>query len=256
MTMINFEIESLNQEELRNAINFRLLSKTLKRSGINSVIFGILAIYMGFGGIKMNPLNAILGLIGVFLLVEGVWIFSAPTPKGMIMHGVALVIVGSWNILITIASALFGGSGDYQFFAILGVWQIILGIQRFNRYAYFSTMPTSKPSDSALMRIDDFVKTLNRTKARDQSDIVEFQTTTFVSPKAWKGRLLGNSAVFVERSGYDIVFAPKTEVDFDRQGKVLLGKTLKVSIRISDLRMNGSIAPKYFERFEQWKLSA
>lgn len=242
-------------EDLQNFANYRFVSKTLKPAGIGSVIFGIIAIAMGFGGVEGNPLNAILGLIGVFLLVDGIWIVFFPTTKGMIVDSIALFIVGVWNILITIANAYAGGNNDPQIFAIIGVCQIIGGFRRLGLYKRYSAMPMSKPSDETLRRINDIAKTIKRAKAKQQSDIVVFKTQTFISQKEWKGRLSQNSAVFVDGTGNDIVFTPKTDVDFVKQGKVLLGKTIKASFRIRDREMTGTIAPVFLDRFDEWKSS-
>jgi len=136
-----------------------------------------------------NPINAVLGLIGLFLLVEGIWIVSAPTSTGMIVDGIALLILGAWNIFITIANSAAGSGGGPHFFAILGVWQIIWGFQSFGRYKRFSVMPMKKPSEEILRQIDGLVKTITKAKVKEQPDLVEFQTKTFTARQAWKGKL-------------------------------------------------------------------
>ena len=193
--MIHFETGSLNLDDLQKISNYRLILKTLKPAGIGSMVFGAIAMAMGFGGMEENLLNAILGLLGLFLLVEGIWIYFAPTLKGLILDGIALLIIGFWNILITIADLAFGGGGGYVFFAILGLWQVIWGLQSFGRYKRLSAMPMIKPSDASLKQIDDLVKSITQAKVRLQPDIIEFKTTTFTAQQSWKGKLLQDSAV-------------------------------------------------------------
>jgi hypothetical protein len=241
-----------NFAELQRVSNYRLVRKTLKPAGIGSIVFGLIAIAMGFGGMEENPANAILGLIGLFLLVEGIWIVSAPTPIGMIVDGIALLILGSWNIFTTITNSAAGGGNVLHFFAILGVWQIIWGFQSFGRYRRFSAMPMVKPSDETLRQIDDLVNAITKAKAKEQPDLVEFQTTTFTA-QTWKGRLSNDSAVFVEGSGQDIVFARRGDVEFVKQGKALIGKTLKATFKLRDRQLTGTIAPEFIDRFEAWK---
>jgi len=246
-------LDAANQAELQSVSNYRLVRKTLKTAGVGSIVFGLIGMGIGFVGMEENPVNAVLGLIGIFLLVEGIWVVSAPTPTGMIVDGIALLMLGVWNIFTTIANSASNGSDGPHFFAILGVWQIIWGFQSFGRYKRFSAMPMAKPSDATLKRIDELVKAITKAKATEQSDIVEFQTKTFTAQQVWKGRLSDDAAVFVEGSGQDIVFASRPEVEFVKQGKVLIGKTLKAKFKLRDREFAGTIAPESMDRFEAWK---
>jgi uncharacterized membrane protein len=60
-----------NIEELQKISDYRTIRKTLRPAGIGSIVFGVLAVVMGIASIEDNSLNAILALIGLFLLVEG-----------------------------------------------------------------------------------------------------------------------------------------------------------------------------------------
>lgn len=236
--------------ELQDASSYRIVHKTLKYRGIGSIIFGIIALAVGFGGMQENPINGILVLIGLFLLIEGVWVVSSPKPAGMIVDGIAMLTVGIWNILVTIAN--IANDGGFQFFIVIGVWQIIWGCQSFQRYKRFSKMPVNKPSKETLKQIDDLMNTIIKVKAKEQDNIIEFKTNR--PQQLWKGKLSQNTAIFVERTGQDIMFAAKHEVDFIKEGKSLLGKALKASFGVRERKLTGTIMPEYFERFEMWKV--
>ena len=122
-------------EKLRRASNYELLSKALRPAGIGSVVFGLIAMAMGFAEMDMSPVNAVLGVIGIFLVVEGIWILVSPSPAGLIVDGIALLMVGLWNISVTIS-----GGGDNSVFFLLGVWQIVMGCKSFRRYGHFSRL--------------------------------------------------------------------------------------------------------------------
>ena len=240
-------------DELQKICNYRLVRKSLRPAGIGSIIFGLIAIAMGFGSMDEAPINAVLGLIGIFLLGEG--IVSAPRPGGMIVDGIALVILGVWNILITISNAKSGGGGGFHFFAIIGVWQIIWGCQSFGRYARVSQMAMIKPTDEALKKIDDMVKKVLKAKTRDTPDVIEFQGKGMGAQSLWKAQLSQDSAVFVQVGGQDVVFTRKDQVHIETQGKVLIGKALNAEFRFSDRVLKGTIAPDLFDRYEAWKNS-
>lgn len=83
-----------NIKQFQGAADFRLLRKKLKGGGIGSIIFGLIAVGMGLAFVEDNPVNAILAVIGFFLLIEGVWVLRAPSPRGMIMEGIVMCVIG------------------------------------------------------------------------------------------------------------------------------------------------------------------
>lgn len=246
------EVKSLDFEVLQNASNYKLLRKKLKSAGIGDIIWGIIAIALGIVFMEDYSINAILVLIGLFLLVVGIWLISAPRPTAMIMDSISLLIVGVWNILITLYNInLNSSNSSFYFFGVLGVLQIIGGFQSFGLYKSGSLI--NKPSDETLRQIDDLAKTITKANAEEQHDIIKFETFDGF----WKVRLSQDSAIFIKESdgdiGSDTVFTPKDNVDFVTQGKVLFGKTLRASFRIGDRNLNGEIEPEHFERFKAWK---
>lgn len=241
--------KTMTNDELHRVLNYRLVRKTLRPAGIGSIVFGLVAKGTGFGGMEANPINAILGLIGIFLFVEGIWIVAAPTPAGMIVDGIALIILGIWNIIITFANSAAVGGGGHRFFAVLGVWQIIWGFQSFGRYKRFSAMPMSRPSDETLRQIDDMVKELAKTKPKDATDVIAFQ----IKNRPWKGRLGQDSGIFVDAPGQEVVFVNRDRVRIEIQDKVLIGKALKASFTLGDRNLNGTISLESYERYDAWK---
>jgi len=142
-------------EELQKVSDYRLLRKSLKGAAIGSIIFGVIAIGMGLAFMSEDPINVVLVFIGVFLLVEGIWLIRSPSPRGMIVDGIALCILGIWNIFIAIAGELRG-------FVVLGFFQIIWGVQSFRRYRRFSGISSQKPSKESLRQVDDVAKSVTK----------------------------------------------------------------------------------------------
>jgi len=240
-------------DQAEKASHYRLLHKTLKPAGFGSILFGVIAIVMGGAGMQDNPINAVLALIGLLLFAEGLWIVIAPSPKGMIIDGIALIILGVWNILVTIANASSGGSGGFHFFAVLGVFQIIWGFKSFGRYSRFSQNPVQKPSPEMQKQIDDLANAIRKAKFKNAPDIIEFQAKSFSITKPWKGKLEHDRAIFADIAGEEIIFAEKNRVRFFEEGSQLLGKSLKVDIQLRDRKMKGTISPESLERFTEWK---
>jgi hypothetical protein len=238
-------------EELQRVANYRHVQKALKASGTGSIVFGVIAMVVGYTAMQHNPINVILFGIGVLLAAEGLWLVIAPAPIGIIVDGVSLMLVGTWNIWVTVMNMAAGRPSAT--WGVIGVFQIIWGIQAFGRYSRFSKMPREQPAPVTLKRIDQIVRDITRAKMAQDPEVIDFQVKPFAGAQAWKGRLRSNHAVFVGPGGKDIIFARTKEVLFNREGKVLLGKTLKAKFKIAGRSFNGTISPESFARYEEWK---
>lgn len=248
--------EAFDPAQLQNALNYRLVHKTLKSAGIASIVWGVIGA-VAFAGIQASFLNGILGFLGLLLIAEGIWMLRSPTPGGLIADAITLLIIGASNIVTAAAGAV----GNFAFPVILlGVWQIVWGFKSVRRYKQWSAMPTSKPCDEALKQLDDLVKTISKAEADQLPDYVALQARKAFpvhQVSVWKGRLSPRSAVFVEGAGEDVVVATKDDVVVAKvegwKGKVLSGKMLAASLRIRDRKLTGLIAPECFERLVAWK---
>ena len=91
-------------EELQKVSNYRSVHKGLRWPAIGSILFGLIAVVSGSVFMEENLINLVLVLIGAFLLIEGIWLIVASNAKGMIADVVALLIIGIWNISMTMMS--------------------------------------------------------------------------------------------------------------------------------------------------------
>ncbi|MGH9455604.1 MAG: hypothetical protein ACRD2O_16720, partial [Terriglobia bacterium] len=174
-----------NLNELRTACIYRVLRRMLRIGGIESVIFGLWALARGTSLLPANPLGDGLTLIGLFMLLEGIWILAAPGPTGIVLEGITFVVAGLWNLLISAT----GGPGWILALALL---QLVWGVQYFKRYSRFSKLPGKRPSKASLNWLDASVKNLAQARPADSSDVIEFR-----SPAPWKARLYPNAAMVI-----------------------------------------------------------
>lgn len=239
-----------NIAELQRASDYRLMHKYLRPGAIGSIIFGVIAIALGLASIDNNPINIILVLIGILLFVEGLLVLIAPSPKKIIAAGLALLLVGGWNISITIYNVSAGGSSF--FWAILGFWQIIWAFQAFGRYRRFSHLSPVKPSEEYLKWIGEAVKSVKKAKVTESDDIINFRMLK--NHSNWKGMLLKQGAIFVEVRERDILLAKIEDVNFMPLGAGC-GGTTEVSFQIANRTGAGEIPPESFEKYEAWKQS-
>ncbi len=244
-------------DELQRVASRRILLKNLRGRGIGSIIWGLIAIGLGIAGMEVDRLNAILAAIGVFLTIEGIWVVAAPAPVGLIVDGFALLILGIWNLAITVISV---SSGVPPIFAIIGVLQIAWGCQSFFKYAQFSKTSPAEPSATALQRFDQLVNYIREANVTDDASLVAFITSGQIE---WKGQFRATGAVFVAQRGGkrsrdrkpadgDIIFAAKPDVSFRKNADGLVANTLKMTFSIKARKFSGVMPQEAFDRYETW----
>ena len=236
--------------EVQQAANFRMVRRLLRWGGVGSVVFGVVAVVVGAQYVQENEINAILILIGVGLFVEGIWILVAPSPTGMIIDGVALIVLGLWNISVTVQD-ISAGAGGPRAFLILGVWQIIWGIQSFGRYRRFAHVSMAKPAENTLRWVEETAKALAGAGS-EAPDVVEFQEKQAKKKAAkWKGKLLPDMAFFA---------GPEEEIAVgDRANSELTplggptGGEMDAQLRVGTKTLSGKVSQATVDKFQRWK---
>jgi len=240
-------------EELHLIAEYHTACRALRQMGWGGIVFGIINIGLGIAfTISLGPINALLVLIGLFLLVSGIWCLALPGAEGVISNGIALILVGLWNILVTIGNVA-GGENPQFWWAILGVFLIAAGVQCFRQYARYSLALRHGVSREEAAMMDKLVKTILKANAKEEEDIINFEVRAFTQQKAWRGQLGRNVAVFVEKMSKEVLVAHKEEVRIEPHGKMLLRQSLKASIKIRDHKWEALISPRSFDRFRDWK---
>ncbi|MFC2018981.1 hypothetical protein ACFLU4_03385 [Chloroflexota bacterium] len=237
-------------EELQRAADYLTLRKRLKGGGIGSILFGVIAIVMGFIFMSEDPINVILVFIGIFLLVEGIWLLRSPSPRGLVIDGVALCIIGVWNIVITIAN-IAAGAGGAAWAAVLGVLQLYWGFKSFGQSRRFATLSTGKPNEQSIAWVEDMAKSIKKANTAQSTNVIEFQ----MGRKQWKAELIQDMGIFVEAAGDEVIVASRDEVQFTSKGEAAPGKSRKISCRVCNYSLDGKISPELMERYEAWRIA-
>lgn len=233
---------------LQQVADYRTVRKTLRTSGIGSIVFGSLAL---IGGVA-PPLDPILSALGLVLLGTGLWNTLAPKPTGIIADGVTLLLVGLYNIAGVVMSAGHGAAGSTLWLK-LGIFQLIWGGQAFWRYAKFRNAFQDPPSDVEFNQLDGVVTTLWKTNPKDANDVIEFTAAGLMHATRWKGRLDDGFALLATAGGAEVRVVMKDAFEVEDRGKGLIGKSHKATLRFAGKKLSGAIAPESLERYQQWK---
>jgi hypothetical protein len=228
--------------DLKKASDIRRLRGHLRPAGIGSIIFGILAVYLGVEFGKDNALNQFLIFLGIFLIAEGAWIIFKPRPAGMIMDGIALMIIGGWNLLISFAAIEEAGP-----FLVLGIFQIGWGIQSIAQYGKFKHVETYQPAPALLSEAKTLTDRVTKSNPKKVEDIIDFKGKKLI----WKAGLAANGAVLVQLPAGEAFFVAKE--DFKIEKVLPKKKGFDISIEFDGQKFPGFISEEQLQKFESWK---
>ena len=238
---------SSKSEQLQQAWNHRILAATLRSSGVGSVVWGIIAIVIGFMMLEGNSINAVLVLIGIGLVIEGVWLMVSPSPAGLIVDGLALWVLGVWNIIVTLMN-MNAGHGS-PIFAVLGCYQFYWGWKSFSRHDQFASLANFQPTAD---QSNEAVQMVNATLAAKPDDArfpLEFQE----GQTSWKARLFDDVAVFIKAGGEEILFVDKDSVNMTEEpGSDAAGEP-QSHLRLGPRSLVGTLSAQARAAFATWK---
>jgi hypothetical protein len=227
--------------DLQRAASFIMIKKRLKSTGISSIIFGIIAFYFGTITDSQTAKLAI-SAIGIFLVAEGIWVISSPSPAGILMDCFGIAAVGLWNI----AALLTGGMSIM--WVLLGVWQIKWAFDRYKEYKVFSKMASQKPTTESMAQMDAMVKDILSRDVAASSDIAEIKLKNVV----WRMLFIERAAIFVAANGRGIFVQNREDVTLTLQPGV---ENAKIVIVTGDITSNlpAQMPADHYSRYLAWK---
>jgi hypothetical protein len=232
---------------LQKTADYRNVRKSLRTSGIWSIVFGAIALVAGF----LTPPDYILATLGLVLVATGVWNITAPRPTGLVIDGVTLLLIGAYNVFDTAVSLANGGNAAPRWL-ILGVMQLVWGVMRIRSFGRFAEAFLEKPSDVELQQLEELVSAIRRSKPKESQDIIHLTVET-TRRDVWKAKLSGDDAIFVQIAGHDVLCGTRQTAEIENRGKVMIGKALKITARVRGMELKGTMSPDDYAAFDQWK---
>jgi len=257
---LSISIDDENLDALQKTEDYKILRGIFKSAGIASIIFGVIAVATGvLPRLEDSFYSPVWFLCGVLLLGVGIWlIVGMPRPVGLIVYGMLFVLAGMWNVIGagSMINILYTGNPIFklifQVIFILGMFQIIWGIQTIPRYGRFSRASIQKPSEENQRWFDQAVNSISGAKPEDSRDIIEFKPRGFNENK-WKGKLEEEVAIFVQGKVDDMFIATKEQVKIIDYGNTPRGKSLWATLQIRNRKIKAIFSPESFKRYETWK---
>lgn len=229
--------------ELEDAWEAAQQRKNLRSSGGWSILWGAFAILGGLASLEQSGCNGVLVLIGLFLVGTGIAAWRKPSPGALQADAAAMLLVGLWNIAITLTS----GDSSQSFWAIAGVVQIVWAVQRFARHSKFTRV--QHIPESLITHVEALVGRIQRANVAATGDLIEFQA----KGKRWKGQLAPEMVTLVAGNAQEVRFAPREGFTLTTQEEAVPGKQVKTSIRVKADTWTGRMPYQSLQRYEDWQ---
>ena len=257
-------------EELNKAVEYRKIKKTIVPLAYVNILFGVINSVMGVIWMADSFLNIILVAIGVTLFTCGIWMLKKPTPGKMIVNGVTFILLAVWNLFVGILNSMAGETSPRTF--IYALVQIGLVYYSFKTYYEFKKIYAARPpaeiTDYLESTVDRICKAELKTEPRiclmKTNSVMKLNTDVTASMakgagsqyQIWKMELLPNSATLVNshKDGHEVLFPTKNEMDIEDKGKVMIGSSRKIQLKVFDKTYTGTMTPENMEKYESWKL--
>ncbi len=237
-------------KEVQAAFDYKALAGMLRSGGIGSIVFGAIAVVMGISTVDQCALNGILAVIGAGLVVEGICVMLRPSPGGLILDGTAMMVVGGWNIFITLASMDAGGG--VPFFGVLGGYQIFTGFKTFAKYPRFAGSLRKRPPAAALKCAEELMAAITSKDAGQATRTVAFS----VGNEQWRVGFHDEIAVLVKGAQEEVVVTDAAHLQLVKQEIAKEGEQARVRLRVGDRRLDAVMAPDALSTYAEWKLAA
>jgi hypothetical protein len=231
---------------LQKAVEDEVVRRRLKSSGIGATIFGVITLFVGV----MPPVDFLLIGLGALLSFSGLWNLVMVTPAGLLMSAISLIAVGLYNIGSVFAAAASGQHSSTAW-PVLGVFQIIWGVQAIANWRRFRNTLSADLSDVVRARAHGMVDSLRKANPRNETDVVVF-TAAGAAPTVVRLRLAPEGLLALAMGKDDVIFASREQVTLDIKGESKFPRATKAVLRIAGRSWTGTTTPEGAERLRNW----
>ena len=241
-----------NLAALQEMAKYRAAAKLLRANAWGSVIFGVIALFLGIFSLDQSILNLGLAAIGLFLLAGALTTFIKPGPAALMLSGIGLLLVGMWNIGLVVLETKAGGKPS-TFWGVLGAMQIWWGIRMFSPKAKEAAISLAAPPSEVMQELDALAASIRKAREKGSPDIAEIVTTKH-PPMALRVKLAQGVAFFVDATGTHIYAGEPADVDLTlKKPEAMKDKNNKGELRIRQDVFPCQVSKISYERLIAWK---
>lgn len=244
-----------NINELQKLLNYVVIRKSLRWSGIWGIVFGAIYAAVTIPLLKEPDIFVFIMLaLGVFLIAEGLWLVINPSPVSILVDGITFVVLAVWNVGTTVLAIYAGGDGSENGRGIIGaIIQLAIAGREFSRYKYLKKQPPGVPSNINVEKATQMLKeVIDSTALLKEPDVLMINSADLLKRSTWKVKLYENAMLFVD-SKWQMAIVDKIEnISIETIGST--EKTnIKITVKTSDYSFKGTMSQLQYGKYKAWK---
>ncbi|MBN1582933.1 MAG: extracellular solute-binding protein, partial [Anaerolineae bacterium] len=159
------------------------------------------------------------------------------------LDAAALLLVGMWNIIVTIAN----GESEQIAWAAAGVVQIVWSIQRFRKHGEF--VRVQHIPKSLAKEVEKLVSGTQRARVDREQDVVTFRANN----KLWKARLLPDLVVAVAGNAQEVRFVTPGEFALQVSAETEAKRWLAATVQLGYDSWTGTVSQVAVPHYDAWR---
>lgn len=186
--------------------------------------------------------------IGLVFASTGAWNLFRTSVGGLAVDAVAMILSG---IFLALAWRWMDAARASQAVnsIVAGVIQLVWGVRRL---ALYRTARHALRDTFAIAHLESIVRELSRRDARADETVAEFRTGRFRHHRNRLGLYVEGAVGLLEQTA--VRLEKRSDIWIETRGSTALGRSIKVTVQMSDLQLPGVMSAEHFARFERWKL--
>ncbi|MBN1222994.1 MAG: hypothetical protein JXB23_07075 [Candidatus Aminicenantes bacterium] len=248
-------LQSLSGKELKRIFDFDTLRGHLRSAGIGSLVWGVLFLW-GLSLLQENSLSVVVLLLGLGMIVGGLWVLVVIKPHGLIIDGLIMMAVGILNIYITTnILERHQSSEEAVLYFFLGWIQLFWGIGSISRYKRYAYLRGRKPKADEVEQAKKQIKAIWEEDLSGSPDLVgfkSFKSFFHFSEYEWRVKLLPAELVLLrEQSPFRVLTKSRAKLRFTEKKEG--HDPLKAKLRFNRLSLRVLISRRSFDLLRQWR---
>jgi len=237
-------------ERLQVSAVYLSMQRGLKRAAWGSLGWGAFTLALGSFVRSRAIFDYIWLAIGMFLVLEGVWIMrsAAADPRLLLAEAAALTVLGLLNtvgLYLEIRSGIRPVGGLQVIFA--GILQLL------SAYTTYRSYPALKQicqylDRACLYELETMIGDMWKRKSEAVPELADFKCEN----KRCKVKFFQDLAILLLQGGSQVVLVQKTETKIVKARNVLLSKSMKVELQLEDSSFKTEMNHSSLDKWLAW----
>jgi hypothetical protein len=226
---------------------FCMFDKKLRASGNGSIIWGVLSLAIGgFAVAAHNNWGAVSVILGLALVVEGMYERSVRDPKVIIVSAATLAALALWHFALIGLAAM--GKGELALGGRTLYWAIAQAAGAYATWKTYSAYKDLRDGTDPLVveQVRGNIEELNKARPDESLDLIEFDINAGFVQGTKRFRLKPMDDLYLVADYkvqlgrmylQEVSFVPRSEVTLTPEGGKWMSKKIRASVQLGPITL-------------------